>query len=187
MTSTLSFIVGMVVGMLFGGTVGVAAACICAAARDTDDARPEGDRADTAAEEDEAFRDIKRQQRRRSEGPKHEPLDQNRCDGEAQQHLDPEAVAEATGEPRSGTKKRYAGSTKERQLDNLGLHNLPPIQATCRVQFTGNTTGEANGCRGGNQSPCGQSAALVERPAFDAERPIAVHHRSTAASRMEGA
>ncbi|GAA0495901.1 hypothetical protein [Pigmentiphaga daeguensis] len=49
MTSTVSFIVGMIVGMLFGGTVGVAAACICVAARDTDDARPEDDRADTAA------------------------------------------------------------------------------------------------------------------------------------------
>lgn len=41
MTSTLSFIVGMIVGVLFGGAVGLAVACICAAARDTDDSLPE--------------------------------------------------------------------------------------------------------------------------------------------------
>lgn len=46
---TFSFIVGVVVGVLFGGTVGLAVASLCAAARDMDDARPEDDRADTAA------------------------------------------------------------------------------------------------------------------------------------------
>lgn len=86
-------------------------------------------------EEVEAFREIEQQQRQRSERPKHEALDQDRCNGEAQQHLDPETMAKATRKSRGGTKKGCTSNAKERQLDNLGLHDLPPSRQLARFNL----------------------------------------------------